>query len=163
MSLKVQSLPFTHRRLLTTCTEHWATQSAKCVLSVVGTTIKSILTETQRRSGKLLRIRQVGGDSSTSPRPLHPHHRGREAVQRWLRTPGGNGAGAQAKGRPAWGHGGFQEAGCTLALEGCKTLESAGVGGRVRERGEGRDSLKGEGKRTPLWGLAFSVPPFSRL
>lgn len=42
---------------------------------------------------------------------------------------------------------GFQEAGCTLAFEGWEVLESAGVGERGKERGEGRDSLKGQGKR----------------
>lgn len=59
---------------------------------------------------------------------------------KWDRRPG--------RGRPAWGTrlpGGWVHPG----LEGWKMLESAGLGGSGTERGEGRDSLKGEGNRGP--------------
>lgn len=46
------------------------------------------------------------------------------------------------KGEASTGAQGFQEAGCTLAFEGWEVLVLGGGG-----RGEGRDSLKGEGKR----------------
>lgn len=101
--------------------------------------IKSLVTETQRRSGKLLRIRQVGGDSSTS----HDHYTlitdGMRLCRAGYRHPGKTGQAPRQRGGQHGGTG-LPGGGVHAGLRG---LGSAGVGGRGKGRRKGFSKRRG--------------------